>query len=168
MKSVHYSKWLALVLGGALLPAVSAVAQIKPLAPPAVNAGKAVTNAKPGPATNAAPVELPIPQSYFEFSNVGVKDPFFPASPRLAMPVATNSVSTAVGVSAFQLKALTGVGKDRLATINNRTLAAGEEGKVETVNGVVKVQCVEIRDNTVVLRVQNQPDLIEIRFRKGF
>jgi hypothetical protein len=54
---------------------------------------------------------------------------------------------------AIVLKGLSGKPTERLAMINNRTFAEGEEGEVSTPSGKVKIRCVEIKTDSVVIEV---------------
>jgi len=115
--------------------------------------------------TNAADVELPIPVSLFDVTLKPTKDPFFPNSLRQPVPQATNSTPT-FSASSFTLKGVSGSSKERLAIINNRTLAAGEDAEVTTTAGKVKIHCVEVRETSVVLRLAGQTEPMEIALRK--
>ena len=53
----------------------------------------------------------------------------------------------------------------RLAIINNYTFAAGESADVRTSNGRVRVQCLEIKTDSVIIRVGEE--LRELRLRNG-
>jgi hypothetical protein len=113
----------------------------------------------------AVPPEPEIPQSTFTVSGGKVKDPFFPNSTRIK--IVTTTATPLVSSSTFELKALTGPSEARLAIINNRTVAAGEDAEVTTSLGKIKIHCVEIRESSVIIRTALSPDPIELRFRKG-
>jgi hypothetical protein len=91
--------------------------------------------------TNAAPVELPLPLATFNLRAMPTKDPFFPLSVRSPIPQATNA-SPAFTSGAFLLKGLSGTAEERLALINNRTVAVGESAEITTAFGHVKIHCV--------------------------
>jgi hypothetical protein len=65
------------------------------------------------------------------------------------------------------LKAIVGQGNRRLALINNATLAAGEEGRVQVGSAVLRVRCLEIRSDSVVIQVGDEPEKQELRLRKS-
>ncbi len=116
--------------------------------------------------TNAPAAAAAIPQPKFDVTSSPVKDPFFPHTARSPVPVLVASASPApVGytASSFQLKGLSA----RLATINNRVLAAGEDAEVTTATGRVKIHCVEIKEDSVVISAGGQPTLIELHLRRG-
>jgi hypothetical protein len=119
-------------------------------------------------ATNLAPVELPIPLAVFDLTNKVIKDPFFPNTLRVPVPVPVTKVVTAVSPSCFALKALSGTSDQRLALINNRTLAVGESAVVTTTQcGKVNVTCVEIRESSVIIRIGSQAEPIEVFLPRG-
>jgi hypothetical protein len=127
-----------------------------------------LAQAEPSPATpagtNAVESELPVPVAVFDLTNGPVKDPFFPLSTRLSDLIATNAAPVAFTISSFQLKGLSGARGQRLALINNRTLAAGEDAEVTTASGKVKIHCVQIKVDSVIIRVENQSETLELRF----
>lgn len=136
----------------------------------AANTVAKTTKGTPAPAaTNAAPVELPVPVATFDLTNKVVKDPFFPSTLRTPVPVlvaATNSV--AVSAACFVLKALSGTSDQRLALINNRTLAVGESAEVTTAQcGKVKIVCLQIKESSVVIRIGSQADPVEVALPKS-
>jgi hypothetical protein len=129
-------------------------------------AAPAADKAKPAAqSTNDAPAELPIPLSVFE-GGKGSKDPFYPLSTRMASQQVTTNVAT-ISASSFKLGGLSGFGKKRLALINNRTLAEGEDGEVTTATGTTKIRLIAIKEESVIVQVVNSGDTIEIFLRKG-
>jgi hypothetical protein len=114
--------------------------------------------------TNSAPAQAPVPVAVFDFTNGVVKDPFFPLSTRLAVRPANTPIPVFTR-SNFLLKGLGGSASHRLALINNRTMAEGEEADVTIPSGErVRIHCVQIKDSSVVIRVVGQPDNLELRF----
>ncbi len=130
------------------------------------SAAPAATNA---PATNAAPVELPVPLATFDLTNKVVKDPFFPNTVRTPVPIAVMATNhLAISASCFVLKALSGTPDQRLALINNRTLAVGESAVVTTAQcGKVNVVCLQIKESSVVISIGAQAEPVEVVLRKG-
>ncbi len=110
------------------------------------------------------PPEPEIPQSVFTLAGGKVKDPFFPNSTRIKTVI---TAAPQISSSTFELKAITGPPGARLAIINNRTVANGEDAEVTTSGGKFKIHCLEIRDSSVVIRTALSPEAIELRFRKG-
>lgn len=129
-------------------------------APAAVKAGS--TNSLP---TNSANAELAIPLSVFDLTAKPTRDPFFPNSTRSPFPQATNAAPV-FSPSCLTLKGVSGSSSQRLAIINNRTVAAGEDAEVATTAGKVKIHCIEVKETSVVLRLAGQSDLMEISLRK--
>lgn len=121
---------------------------------------------KTAPAVSAVPAEPVFPIAVFDVTVKGIKDPFFPHSLRQA--VVTPTTAPAISPSAFTLKGFSGPLDQRLAIINNRTLAAGEDAEVITAMGKIKIHCLAIKENSVLIRVEKQPDPIELRLRSGF
>ncbi len=122
---------------------------------------------KPSSTTNSVSLEVPIPQSGFEYNGKEVKDPFFPLSTRSPhlTPQATNEV--AINASFFKLKGLAGSGESALALINNRTLAAGETSTVTTPSGKIKIHLLEIKKISVIIRVEGQFEPLEVYLPKS-
>jgi hypothetical protein len=103
------------------------------------------TAAKGNSATNSETVELPIPLSVFDATVKPTKDPFFPLSTRQPFPqISTNA--PAFSASCLTLKGISGATNNRLAIINNRTMAAGEDSEVTIPAGKVRVHCVKARN----------------------
>jgi len=110
------------------------------------------------------PPEPDIPQSVFTVAGPKVRDPFFPNSTRIKTVI---TAAPQISSSMFELKAITGPPGARLAIINNRTVANGEDAEVTTSGGKFKIHCLEIRDSSVVIRTALSPEAIELRFRRG-
>jgi hypothetical protein len=119
-----------------------------------------------GTNTNSAAAEFVIPQSSFDLTSKDIKDPFFPQTLRQPIPaLATNNVPL-INASSFALKALSGAVNQRLALINNRTMAPGESAEVTTAGGTkLKIRCVEIKESSVVIRLENSPEPIELHLK---
>ena len=110
------------------------------------------------------PPEPDIPQSVFTVAGPKVRDPFFPNSTRIKTVI---TAAPQISSSMFELKAITGPPGARLAIINNRTVANGEDAEVTTPLGKLRIHCLEIRESSVLIRSSLSPDPIELRFRKG-
>jgi hypothetical protein len=97
-----------------------------------------------------------VPKSIFVASkdpNVA-RDPFYPNSTRLSYkPAEPKVVAPPVVKVSLVLNGLSGVAGHRLAMINGRTMASGETSDVPVDGGVVRVHCVEIRENSAVVEV---------------
>jgi len=83
------------------------------------------------------------------------RDPFFPISSRGYVV----TVATSVPGSDFTLivlKGISGPPDHRLAIINNRTFAAGEEGDIVTRQGRLHIRCTDIKAGSVVIESGGQ------------
>jgi len=142
--------------------------------PPAAVAGARPASAAPGPGAAVAPVP-PTNQFaavFIDEPGVGC-DPFFPQSARRAPrpKAAAGSGAAAASVAAevvdrFQLKAIGGTASRRLATINRVTLLVGESGRVRFVGGEATVQLLEVRDDSVVVLVDEERQELAFRNRR--
>jgi len=133
----------------------------------AATAATGATGTAPGKSsgsTNAA--ELEIPKSSFVVPNIPKdgKDPFFPRSTRVygAGPVATTNVPTVV-VADIHLNGISGSADHRLAIINNRTFESGEEAEVSTTSGRVRIRCLEIQAEAVVIQAGGERRVLRLR-----
>src|SRR6266516_7862890 len=115
--------------------------------------------------TNRAPAQVTIPQSVFATEGATGKDPFFPISIRRIKRDDSGKQTPTRDFSA--LLKLTGIagGVRPIATINNLTFAVGEEQEVKVEGGKLKIRVVEIREKSVVINVEKQPQPIELKLR---
>ncbi len=129
--------------------------------------------------TNAVPAVLGIAQTTQKPSSNSIplsvftiphdpkegRDPFFPNSARLATSNAgTNSAAASMANSiAFLLQGISGTSDRRLAIINGRTFAAGEEGEITVGARRVNVRCVEIRADSVVIETGGSSRELHLR-----
>ncbi len=152
----------ALALAAALLAVAShsLAAQTRTNAP---------AGSSPAP-TNALPALPAIPQSVFiiPISPQQGKDPFFPRSTRLftSVVVKTNPLPAAAVSVELKLNGISGTTDHRLAIINNRTFEANEEGPVSTTLGPVRIRCLEIKPDSVLIQVGGEQRIL--RLRSGF
>jgi hypothetical protein len=93
------------------------------------------------------------------------RDPFFPKSHRreLAAPPgsSTNSIvapKPVPVVPVLVLKGVVGSATRRLALINNQTMAPGETSSVRVPDGRVRVKCLEIGTDYVVVKVEGEDE----------
>jgi hypothetical protein len=83
------------------------------------------------------------------------RDPFFPASVRPYENVQAAQTHV-VEISSLVLKGISGSPENRLAIINNRTFAIGDEQDLITSQGRIRVRCVEINNNSVIVESSGQ------------
>ena len=134
-------------------------------------AAQTKTNSPPSPAsapTNALPAQLEIPKSVFLIPTTPQqgKDPFFPRSMRLftSAVVSTNLQQPTPAVTVeLKLKGISGTVARRLAIINNRTFEANEEGAVSTASGPVRIRCLEIRADSVLVQIGGEQRILQLR-----
>lgn len=79
-------------------------------------------------------------------------DPFYPASDRLRRSSNSKPSNTPKAPSlTLVYNGLSGTADHQLAIINGRTLAEGEETELVLPTGRVKIRCVEIKGETVIV-----------------
>ena len=114
----------------------------------------------------ATPVDLSAYQSIFEdFKKVNGLDPFFPNSTNINPPSVSYTNKPPQAVDAEIVLHGLSIGRNgKLALINNATMAEGEDANIHLPNGSsTKVHLIEIREDSVMIRVQNEPRPREIR-----
>ena len=113
--------------------------------------------------TNALPAgEVVFPKS--EFNERAGKDPFFPY--RVHGPVFTTPDKTPSEAGRLLvLIGLFGTASRPLATINGRPFEANEEGEVTTSAGKLKIRCLEIRKDSVIVEIIDSHEHKELRLR---
>lgn len=95
---------------------------------------------------------LPFPKSTFvDDVNVG-KDPFFPLSTRRGQQKVKDT-PVVEAIPDILLKGVSGTAGRRLAIINNKTFEVGEQGELKSKGQSVLIKCVEIKDKSVLIRV---------------
>jgi hypothetical protein len=117
--------------------------------------------------TNAVPEEATARKSVFEDDLKNGKDPFFPKSVRRAAKIPTVNEKAVAPIVQLALKGISGSENRRFALINNQPLAAGETAYVRIATGQVKVHCLEIRENSVIISIEGDPKEKELRLREG-
>ena len=118
------------------------------------------------PSTNTAPQVVEIPKSVFvpPTSIKEGRDPFFPNSTRRQVVAAsTTGKSVSAAETMLDLKGFSGVGNNRLAIINNRTLGVGDVADIMTQVGRVRIKCVAIKEDSVFIEIGGEHR--ELKFR---
>ena len=134
--------WSVLVVGSVLL-------SIKSVAAP----GARTPAATPAAAAAAAPQEPQQFKSVFvDRPNFG-RDPFFPNSPRRGKLVQDVVVEPTANFNNIVLKGISGSAEKRLAILNNKTFAAGEDGELRIGGHPTKIKIVEVREKSVVISI---------------
>jgi hypothetical protein len=140
-----------------MLPGQSAQAQANP---------KAAASA-PSPGTsNTALVDPPVTPSVFLMPSGPKegKDPFFPHSsrPYASRVIQTNQVAVPI-VADLRLNGISGPPEKRLAIINFKTFEAGEEAEVNTNAGRIRLRCIEIQADAVIIQIGGERRLLRLR-----
>jgi hypothetical protein len=157
------TRGLYLAVGGALVLAAAATglsADVKPASAPG-----ALGSSRPAIVATNTPA---LPRSVFAVSETS-RDPFFPNSTRLGRPkvIATNAPPPPAPTLQLVLRGIAGTADRRMALINNRSIQVGEEVDFKTPNGkTVRVRCLEIKDNTVVVTIGNNAERKELSLRR--
>ena len=166
-RTFHWLKQPAIQLAawGLLVSSLaSALADTSNLPGPAT----AVARPRPDGGTNTAPAFAPIPPSLFVMPTRPQegRDPFFPHSTRpygTGVILETNQAPVAAAPVELRLKGFSGPTDHRLAIINNQTFAVGEVGEVSTTTGRLRIRCVKINDDSVVIQVGNETRVLRLR-----
>ena len=106
--------------------------------------------AAPGADSNAVPQStFTIPANFSQG-----RDPFYPnARYMFGTPQVVPTVARTSGIDLLHLDGISGAADHKLAMINYRTMAEGETNDFLTVSGHVKIRCVEIKTESVVIEV---------------
>jgi len=98
------------------------------------------------------------------------RDPFFPESQRFVGTSSTTNASShpiaSMSPAALLLQGISGSADRRLAIINGRTLAEGEEADVDVSGTRIHFRCVEIKADAVVVEIGSERR--ELRMRGSF
>ena len=97
------------------------------------------------------------------------RDPFFPnsvrRSPKRALPPPITGTTTPQPIQ-LTLRAISVGQTKRLAQINNRILEVGEEAEVVVGGQKAKIRCVEIRDESVLIKIDGVNETKELFLRQ--
>lgn len=118
------------------------------------------SGAAPEEPAKAPTWEPPVPQSVFVDDPSAGKDPFFPESTRRAVKDELASDPNAEAHSSKSISdrlTLKGAIKGRVALINNVDFVVGQESEVNTAAGRVRVRCLQIQEDCVIVQVQGNP-----------
>ena len=66
----------------------------------------------------------------------------------------------------LKLKGLSGVGANRLALINSESLKVGDDARIQLGDRCVRVHCVEIKDKSVLVKLDSLPEVKELELGK--
>jgi hypothetical protein len=119
---------------------------------------------KPVATSKSAPAEAVKSNNSAEYVSVfedlspqAGKDPFFPMSHRRDPVAPTVTTPSPVHVApTLILRGIVGSAGRRLAIINNETMEVGEESAVRTAAGRVRVKCLEIDPDSVLVQIEGE------------
>ena len=122
------------------------------------HAASPAKTATPAGPIKTAPEEKPVPQSSF---GIPAKpqdghDPFFPTSDRLYAVKSAPKQAVPGTVTPLVYNGKAGAQGHEFAMINSKTFAEGEEAMVNTSSGRVRVRCLEIKGDVVVIEVAGE------------
>ena len=135
----------------------------------AVSAQSAQQNGKPAPPP--PPTEPVHTEAIFinpKGRTEGV-DPFFPKSDRpytVLQPITPTKQPLSV-TAELKLNGISGSPEHRLAIINNRTFEIGEEGDVISGSDRVRIRCLEVKPESVIIQFVAGGLRREIHLRRG-
>ena len=97
-------------------------------------------------------------------------DPFFPkkAAPVVKPPTGGPAEPPRDCFKDIFLRGVTGPEGKRLALINGQPLAEGEAATFKTSQGAVKVQCVQIKENSVIVKADCSRETKELFLKRSF
>jgi len=116
------------------------------------------------PAERTAPPADP-PQSTFTIpanSKEG-KDPFFPLRNIVGVASGPKPPTTRTPTVKLVFNGVSGTREKPLAIVNGRTFEKNEEGEIVTANGRLRVRCIDIKQDSVVLEVNGQRQELRLR-----
>jgi len=139
-----------------------------PQAAPAAAAKPKADAAKTGPATVPTPIGGDQFASVFEteLQPPTGRDPFFPYSHRRDPVISPTSTTPMIIDPSLELKTIIHGRAHSQAVINNSILEVGEEGAIRVPNGKVRVQCLEIGADYVLVRVQGDGEVKRLMMEK--
>jgi len=114
--------------------------------------------------TNANVIQ--VPKSDFKVPNTVAegRDPFFPHTSRVKTRVTPQPTPTPTPAPVtLALKGVSGTEAKRYALINDKTFEAGEEREIQVGTNRVRVRCIEIREDAVLIEANGTQQLLRLR-----
>jgi hypothetical protein len=119
--------------------------------------------------SNVPPAEVVVPKSVFvePAEPQDDRDPFFPNSPTLLRPPSNQpkQVVAPVLLAELRLKGISGIPAHRLAIINGKTVATGEETMVKTGDRWLRMRCAEVKAQSAIVEIGTER--LELRLGPG-
>jgi hypothetical protein len=128
----------------------------------AATATNAPAPAKSQPAATNSVIEIPKSQFTIPTTVADGRDPFFPNSSRLAAKAVTGKAPAAPTVT-LVLQGISGTEAKRFALISGRTMVVGEEADIAVDKSRVRVRCLDIREDSVVVDVDGKQQELKLR-----
>jgi len=116
-----------------------------------------------GRAATAVDVPAGAIKSVFNDQSGGGKDPFFPNSKRLLPKPVVSTGGTQLKPDWLVLNGFSAAPNGKLAMINGRTFAIGEESTLKHGAQSMKVKCIDIKDDSVVVEVNGSTKELKLR-----
>ena len=111
----------------------------------------------PAPAKPAVVKPMPVRSIFVMPTNSREgRDPFYPESLRPYEALAAAATGGVVESGSLICKGVLGTPGHFVAIINNHAFAVGDEGEVKTKGSQIRIRCVEIRNNLVVIEINGQ------------
>jgi hypothetical protein len=115
------------------------------------------------PVVTPPPPVTQVPRSVFIIPSNSKEghDPFFPASLRPyegAPAIGGNNISD---LSALVIQGVLGVAPHQLVIINNVTFGVGDDAEVRTSQGRIRIHCVAIKGNSVVVEANGVEHMLQ-------
>ena len=76
--------------------------------------------------------------------------------------IPTNQIAAPI-VADLRLNGISGPPDHRLAIINNKTFDAGEEAEVNTNAGRLRIRCIEIQPDAVIIQIGGERRVLRLR-----
>jgi hypothetical protein len=100
-----------------------------------------------------------------EFDERAGKDPFFPH--RVLIPMTTTDPKPSEAGRLLVLNGVSGTKDQPLAMVNSYTFGVGDVAEVTTAAGKLKIRCLEIRKDSIMIEIMNSGERKELRLRGG-
>lgn len=90
------------------------------------------------------------------------RDPFYPDSSRPYASVVAH-ITPSTDLSSLVVKGTSGTSQHRLVIINNITFGEGDDADVSTSRGHMRIRCLEINNDSVVIEVAGRRQVLHFK-----
>ena len=115
-----------------------------------------------GPVSNSAEPDVPLSKFLMPHDQKEGRDPFYPNSTHC---YAVKQTTTNRAAPAEIPLTLNGITPGKFVMINGHTFSAGEEADIKTPAGSAHVRCLQIKDDSAIIEMNNVKR--ELRLRQG-